>query len=277
MKRVLFTLSLILVSATAIISLCSWDYAPLDPASHNSANISTDDDWVLIGEVTLSNFNNSSETIKANLYVREIANNLIYRVEYQGTYYATRWHDNSQTYHITINDKTYRCDVPTMSNGSSSDNKTGLQRYVGVWKSTAKDLSTGTDFGDIHISIKDSKLFVQQKTVDGLKSSNPQVYDNYIKWSVNVNEDYGKWSAQNTSHGDIVLGEGITWNDKAYIKRNSSINKANREVLRYYYTAQLKDGNLEISRTYTFLYYYDKEFVFSRDGNYKGYAIYTQW
>lgn len=277
MKKALFTLSLIVLSATAIITLCSWDSAPLKATSHNSANKTADDDWILIGEVTLSNYNNSSETIKANLYVREVAKNLIYRVEYQGTYYATRWHDFSQTYHITINGKTYRCDVPAMSNGLSSDNKSGLQRYVGVWKSAVKEVSTGTDFGDIHISIKDSKLFVQQKTIDGLKSSNPQVYDNYIKWSVDANEDYGKWSAQHTSHGDIVLGEGITWNDKAYIKRNSRLNKANREVLRYYYTAQLKDGNLEISRTYSFLYYYDRELVFSRDGDYKGYATYTQW
>ena len=145
MKKSLLTISLI-ISATAIITLCSWDYAPLEPTSHNSTNITADDDWILIGEVTLSNYNNSSETIKANLYAREIAKNLIYRVEYQGSYYATRWHDNSQTYHITINGKTYKCDVPVMSNGSSSDNKTGLQRYVGVWKSTAKELSTGKLF-----------------------------------------------------------------------------------------------------------------------------------
>ena len=276
MKKSLLTISLI-ISATAIITLCSWDYAPLEPTSHNSTNITADDDWILIGEVTLSNYNNSSETIKANLYAREIAKNLIYRVEYQGSYYATRWHDNSQTYHITINGKTYKCDVPVMSNGSSSDNKTGLQRYVGVWKSTAKELSTGTDFGDIHISVKDNKLLVQQKTSDGLKSSHPQVYDNYIKWSADANEDYGKWFAQNTSYGEIVLGEGITWNDRAYIKRHCGRNEANREVLRYYYTAQLKDGNLEISRTYSFLYYYDRELVFSRDGDYKGYATYTQW
>ena len=57
MKRFLFTLSLIVVSATAIISLCSWDYAPLEPASHNSANITAEDDWILIGEVTLSKYN----------------------------------------------------------------------------------------------------------------------------------------------------------------------------------------------------------------------------
>ena len=72
MKRFLFTLSLILVSATAIISLCSWNYAPLEPASHNSANITAEDDWILIGEVTLSNYNGIGK-IKANLYVREIA------------------------------------------------------------------------------------------------------------------------------------------------------------------------------------------------------------
>lgn len=66
MKRYLFTLSLFLVSATVIISLSSWDYAPLEPSSHNSTYITVDNDWILIREVTLSNYN--SETIKANLY-----------------------------------------------------------------------------------------------------------------------------------------------------------------------------------------------------------------
>ena len=92
MKRYLFTLSLIILSATAIISLSSWEYAPLESSSHNSTNITADEEWILIGEVTLSEYNNNSGTIKANLYVREIAKNLIYRVEYKGSYYRRDSH-----------------------------------------------------------------------------------------------------------------------------------------------------------------------------------------
>lgn len=271
MKRFLFTLSLILVSATAIISLCSWDYAPSESISHNSANISADDDWILIGEVTLFNYNNSSETIKANLYVREIAQNLIYRVEYQGSYYATRWHDYSQTYHVTINGKTYRCDVPAISNGSSSDNKTGLQRFVGVWKSSE------TDFGDIQIIIKENKLFLQQKTAQGLKSSFPSISNDVIEWSFEINEDYGKWNTQYTSSGNyIILGDGLTWQDKA-IALNISRNRANREILKYNYSGRLKNGNLEITREYSYIYYYDRDYAFYWKNDLKARATYTQW
>lgn len=271
MKRMLFTISLIIVSATAVISLCSWDYVPLGFTSHNSANKIADDDWILIGEVTLSNYNNSSEIIKANLYVREIAHNLIYRVEYKGSYYSTRWHDYSQTYHVTINEKTYRCDVPVIQNESSSDNKTGLQRFVGVWKS----LETG--FGDIQIVIKDKKLFLQQKTAQGLKSSFPRVSNDVIEWSIEVNEDYGKWDTQYTSSGNyIILGDGLTWQDKA-IALNIRRNRANREILKFDYSGRLKDGNLEITREYSYIYYYDRDYAFYWKNDSKVQATYTQW
>ena len=132
MKSFLFTLSLIVVSATAIISLCSWDYAPLEPASHNSANITAEDDWILIGEVTLSKYNGIGK-IKANLYVREIAKKLIYRVEYQGAYYSTRWAENIKTYLVTINENSYICDVPITSSDSETTNSPS-SKYVGKWK-----------------------------------------------------------------------------------------------------------------------------------------------
>lgn len=270
MKKYLSTLLLITISIVSIVTLCSWSYSKnLD--TQQLSVIGSDDEWILIGEVTLSNYNNSNETIKANLYVREIGQKLIYRIEYQGSYYATRWHDYSQTYHVTINEKTYRCDVPAISNGGPSDNKTGLQRFVGVWKSSE------TDFGDIQISFKDNKLFLQQKTAQGLKSSFPNVSDDVIKWSIDVSEDYGKWFTQYTSSGDyIILGEGLTWQDKA-IAKNISRNQANREVLKFNYSARLKNGNLEITQEYSFLYYYDRDYAFYYENDSKIRATYTQW
>lgn len=91
------------------------------------------DDWILLGEITLSNHNLSSDKIIAKLHVRELAKKLIYRVEYQGKLYATIWHEDSKTYHVTINGKTYRCDVPVFSNEEDSDNKSSA-KYVGKWK-----------------------------------------------------------------------------------------------------------------------------------------------
>ncbi len=93
--------------------------------------IEVNDDWILLGEVTLFNYYTGGEPIIAKLYVREIAKKLIYRVEYQGEFYATRWHDGSKTYHVTINSKTYRCDVPANSTENETDS---AAKFVGKWK-----------------------------------------------------------------------------------------------------------------------------------------------
>ncbi len=91
------------------------------------------DDWILLGEVTLSNYYSGYEPIIAKLYVREIARKLIYRVEYQGDFYATSWHDDSKTYHVTINSKTYRCDVPANSTENETESRNSAN-FVGKWR-----------------------------------------------------------------------------------------------------------------------------------------------
>ena len=275
MNRILFTLLLILVSSTAIISLCSWDYAPMESASHSSVNISAEDDWILIGEVTLSNYNNSSETIKANLYVREVANNLIYRVEYQSTYYATRWHDYSNTYHVTINGITYKCDVPSISNNNTSNNQY-QNKLIGVWKSTEKG---SRDLGDIQISNKDGKLFIQMKKTNGLQSMFATYNNDDIEWSIDVNVDYGKWQVATYEPyvGPVIVGDGYKYTDR---KKPTGVARslANKEVLREYYRARIKDGNLNISISYKYLYYYDNNYCFSCEGDYTiNDVIYTKW
>lgn len=278
MKKTSFTISLIIVSTTAIITLSSWDYSPLEATSLNSTSIAVDDDWILIGEVTLSNYNNSSETIKANLYVREFAKNLIYRVEYQGSYYATRWHDYSNTYHVTINGITYRCDVPSISNSNSSANQSP-NKLIGVWKSTEKGFR---DFGDIQISNKDGKLFVQIKKANGLQSMFATSNNDDIEWALDVNVDYGKWQVAiyEPYVGQVIVGDGYKYTDRRKplggVSREFTL--ANKEILREYYLAKIKDGNLSISISYKYLYYNNNTFCFSCNGDYTiNEVIYTKW
>lgn len=133
MKRVIITTIAILV---AIANFAATNLLMESPIKENGLNQASENDgWIQIGEITLSNYHNDTETIKASLQVREIGQNLIYRVEYHGEYYATRWHDYSKTYHVTINGKTYRCDVP--ANSSGKDNKgdnSDEAKFVGKWR-----------------------------------------------------------------------------------------------------------------------------------------------
>lgn len=111
-----------------------WSITPYSfPDARVSAYTEVNDDWILLGEVTLSNYYSGYEPIIAKLYVREIAKKLIYRVEYQGEYYATRWHEDSKTYHVTINGKTYRCDVPVNSTENETESGNSA-KFVGKWK-----------------------------------------------------------------------------------------------------------------------------------------------
>lgn len=278
MKKHLSTLLLTIVSIAIIATLSSWSYAPKNLNLQQLSTAEVGGDWILIGEVTLSNYNNSSETIKANLYVREVANNLIYRVEYQGTYYATRWHDYSNTYHVTINEKTYRCDVPALSNGNTSNNQS-QNKFVGVWKSTEKGIR---DFGDIQISNKDGKLYVQIKKTYGLQSKFVTCNNNEIEWSIDVSVDYGKWQVATYEPyvGQVIVGGGYKYSDRRKpiggVSREYTL--ANKEVLRECYKARIKDGNLNISISYKYLYYNNSTFCFSCNGdNTIDDVIYTKW
>lgn len=131
MRRLIIGIAFFIVNSLAWA--VTWQDLHCSDVDNTIIAMSTEEDgWILIGEVTLSNYYQSSETIKANLYVREIGKKLIYRVEYQGNYYATRWHDNSKSYHVTINDKTYRCDVPAVFNENDSGENNSA-KYAGKW------------------------------------------------------------------------------------------------------------------------------------------------
>lgn len=256
MKRSLPTILLIIVSATAIISLCSWDYAPLEPTSHNSTNITADENWILIGEVTLSNYNNSSETIKANLYVREIANNLIYRVEYQGTYYATRWHDYSKTYHVTINGITYRCDVPAVSTGNDNETPKTKKVFEGVWNATDKD----GYISSISITSNGEKYLVKIKSYNKLFTTNEAYVNNgKIHGSVLEFKNYGEWKISNYYNSGntcyVTEIEGYKTSRISEIpKRNVSDYSQKATFLDFvmYFEGEIKDGDLKIHAWHTF-------------------------
>lgn len=102
-------------------------------SSLDISRVVEDDGWILIGEVTLSNYYLGNEPIVAKLYVREIAKKLIYRVEYQGVFYATRWHEKSNTYHVTINGETYIYDDPANYTNKETDSGNSA-KFVGKWK-----------------------------------------------------------------------------------------------------------------------------------------------
>ena len=135
MKRFLFTA---IFTSMSFINVMTADIIPY---SYSEGRVNTfskvNDDWIFLGEVTLSNYSSGYEPIIAKLYVREIARKLIYRVEHQGVFYATIWHDNSKTYHVTINSKTYICDVPANYTENETESRNSAN-FVGKWRFVGK-------------------------------------------------------------------------------------------------------------------------------------------
>ena len=246
---------------------------------------SSDEGWILIGTVDLKN-SNGNTICSGQLYIREVAQSLIYRVKYnEGNYSASptnktlKGDDNE--YYVTIGGLTLYFKVPAMPNGGTSDRKTGLDRFVGTWK------TTGTNYGDIQISQKDEDILVQMKTAWGLKSSRASLRGDELVWSFEAETSYGKWKLQYTPHGYILVGEGWRYADDEkvtdfYYPSGELWTSANREVLKCVFTGSLdSNGNLEINQENKY-YYYDyvygrDQLVFKRDGPFKSKAIYTQW
>lgn len=159
---------------------------------------------------------------------------------------------------------------------SASNNNSGLQKFVGVWR------GADNDFGDIKISVNNGKLNLQMKTDKGFKSFEPRVDGDMISWSYEGWVDYGKWDTYsdqfNTYH--YLVGEGYSYNDKVEVYNYGvwyGRKKANKEVMRNCFSAKFKNGNLEITKSYKFDYYDDSGFQFYRRSDYKTSATYTQW
>lgn len=120
MKKILFvTFSLMLTAS--VFSKQSWPVQSWPKHSwsqnlvelNNSGGTPTSDDgWILVGEMLLStSYRQVSNTVTANLYIREVANKIIYRIEYNGKFYAVgkgyNKVDNDTYYYVTIGKVTY--------------------------------------------------------------------------------------------------------------------------------------------------------------------------
>lgn len=127
----------IIATALFIVTSLAWSatWLPLCLPNAEALQVAVrteDDDWILLGETPLSNYYQNDDVITAKLYLREIATKIIYRVEYQARYYATRWDKDSKSLIVTINEKTYKCDVPTQSE-VDDDEKNESAKFVGKW------------------------------------------------------------------------------------------------------------------------------------------------
>lgn len=117
-KTVLALVTLLLTVNSFAIASCPTDSCPIASWPDTFTNIlshenaANDDDWILVGEVVLRNV---SPNLKANLYIREVAHKIIYRIEYNGKFYVVVKQlpndDNDKVYMVTINGKTYHFDV----------------------------------------------------------------------------------------------------------------------------------------------------------------------
>ena len=210
------------------------------------------DDWVLLGEVTLSNYDSGYEPIIAKLHVREIAKKLIYRVEYQGEFYATIWHGESKTYHVTINGKRYRCDVPVNStiNETESDNSS---KFVGKWVFVDSDWYVDISFNNSRYSFRfnpDIAIVSRQEISNGIEFTyvNNKDYSleldegEYYFTKGNINADHG-YSPNGTYKFDKeveYITATITFSDKAPIHKPIKTHT-------YYYWR----GKLTYAETYT--------------------------
>ena len=88
MKKLLFSILFSILSTTFIIAKSPNDFSLNKSSLLYPQNIVVDDDWILIGEMDLFYYADRWCTIKANLYVREIAQKLIYRVAYNNKFYT---------------------------------------------------------------------------------------------------------------------------------------------------------------------------------------------
>lgn len=124
MKKMFFA-TLALVFSISAFAKHSWPMGSLLEQSwslnllelnNSGETLAGDDDWILVGEVVLSvSYRQVSNTVKANLYIREVANKIIYRIEYNGNFYAVgkgyNEVDNVTYYYVTIGNVTYYFNV----------------------------------------------------------------------------------------------------------------------------------------------------------------------
>lgn len=202
MRRFFLTTILSMLSCINVMTARAINIPHSSLEERTSSFCGTNDDWVILGEVTLSNYDSGYEPIIAKLHVREIAKNLIYRVEYQGGFYATIWHGESKTYHVTINGKIYRCDVPVNSTiNESKSEKSAI--FVGKWVYSGSDWYVDISFinGSYSFRFNPNIAIVSRKEVL-----------NGIEFTYVENKDY----SLELDEGEYYYTKGSQYADKGY-------------------------------------------------------------
>ena len=286
MKKTLFSISLLFVSVTAIFALCSWDNAPLkSSASSSTYLITTDDDWILIGEISLYTGIPGTvgyKQLPARLYVRTLADKLIYRVEYNGKYYAPRFDASTKTHSVTINEITYRCDVPVGSNDGNGEEGTTKKGFEGTWNATDND----SYISSISITNNGDKFLVKLKSHNKLLTTNSAYVNNgKIHGSVIEFTNYGEWKISNYYNSGntcyITEIDGYKTSRIGEIpKENVSDYSQKATVLNFvmYFTGEMKDGDLKIHAWHTYEWGRENyKRMFYEDTPAQIYQTFTNW
>lgn len=159
--------------------------------------------------------------------------------------------------------------------------ETETEQFIGVWTPSKKGW-----IGNIKISTKEGKLFVQMKTDEGLKQiTNVTTNGNEITWSYVDETNYGKWYlgmwtwASTGEREECILvdhGNGTHGTNGAPTKvyRRS---RANREVTYWGFKGVIKDENLELSSRHWGEYFGNGELLFEQSSNYIPYSTFTNW
>lgn len=154
-------------------------------------------------------------------------------------------------------------------------------KFVGVWSPSNKGW-----IGNIKISVREGKLYVQMKTDEGLKQiTNVSTSGDEIIWSYIDETNYGKWhlgmwtwSSSGKREECILVDNGNgSYGTNGPPSKVYKRGRANREVSYWGFKGKLSDGNLEISSRHWGEYFDNRELLFEQSSNYVPYSTFTNW
>ena len=160
---------------------------------------------------------------------------------------------------------------------SAQDND--LQKFVGVWTPSKID----GKIGDIKISIKEGKLYIQMKMDNGVrKFEDVTIKGNTIMWSYVEEKNYGKWYLGRwweTNQTEILVGnkDGSVGTNGAPTEIFVRGHSANLEIEYWGFKGDLNNDELLISSRCWGDYYSDGTKVFSQSSNWIVESTYTNW
>ena len=160
---------------------------------------------------------------------------------------------------------------------SAQDNN--LQEFVGVWNPS----KTGGKMGNIKISIREGKLYIQMKMDNSVKKiDDVAINGDTITWSYVDEKNYGKWYLGRwweTNEIEILVAhnDGSVGSNGAPTEIYVRNKPANMEIECWGFKGVLNDDELQISSRYYGDYYSDGTKVFSQSSNWILESTYTNW